>query len=289
MTNWDELKTILAVARGKTLAAAAQELGLNYTTVARRIARAEAAMNLTLFEKLADGYRATKAGQQVAAHAARMEDAEHALLRELRGQDTTLSGPLTVTAPQLLISHFLGPAIKAFCAASPEITLKINASNALLDLNRREADIAIRISRNPGDTLKGLRLAEQHNTGFATQEWADRMAEDPAAPMHWLVYDQFPELPKHVLEAYPNARVTMKFDDMGAMLGAASAGLGVIRTPMFLGRTTPGLTQIPRLVPKPYADIWVVGHPDVWPSAKLAAFRDVLVPHFRSNRALFVA
>ena len=64
---------------------------------------------------------------------------------------------------------------------------------------------------------------------------------------------------------------------------------GVVRLPFFLGRSLPGLVQVPCLPPQPYADIWAVAHPDVWPSAKLKAFRDVLVPHIRAHRALFVA
>lgn len=287
MADWDDLRAVLAVARGGTLAAAAAELGVNYTTVARRVARAEAALGEGLFEKLADGYRATEAGLRVAAHVGDMEEAEHALLRELRGRDGTLEGPLTITAPQLLLAHFLSPVLGAFCADYPEVALQINASNDLLDLNRRQADLAIRISRNPGDTLKGLRLAEQENAGFGREDVVAGMVADPDAPVDWLVYDAYPDLPKGVAAAYPGARVSMRFDDMGAMVGAAQAGLGVVRMPMFLGRRA-GLVQVPGLVPQPYAEIWVVGHPDVWPSAKLVAFRERLVPYFRAHRGLFV-
>jgi len=285
--NWDDLKTVLYVVRGKSLAAAAADLGVNYTTIARRISRIEKTMGCALFERLPEGYHATAAGRSVALHATRMEEAEHALLRDIAGKDTALVGPLTITAPQLLIAHVLSPVIDAFSRAYPEVSLRVRATNELLDLNRREADLAIRISRDPGDTLTGLRLAQQQNASFATQEWVDLIATDPNAVIDWIVYDRYATLPRSVLEQFPNARIHLRFDDMVAMQGAAQAGLGVVRMPLFLGRSTPGLVQVPNLPPQPYADIWVVGHPSVWPSAKLAAFRKILVPYFKTNRALF--
>ena len=287
--NWDDLRAVLAVVRGKTLAAAADELGVNYTTVARRVGRAEEALGQTLFERLADGYRPVEAGLVVAKHAADMDVAQHGLHRALQGRDRTLAGDLTITAPQLLISHFLAPALDQFAGLHPGVSLRIRATNELLNLNRREADLAIRISRNPGDTLTGLRLAAQESASFASASWAERITADPGGQIDWIVYEQYPELPEEVMARYPNSRIRMRFDDMVAMAGAAKAGLGVVRMPMFLGRAIRGLVQVPVLAPKPYADIWVVAHPDVWPSAKLTAFRDVAVPYFRDRRGDFVS
>lgn len=287
--HWDDYRAILAVVRKRTLSAAAEELGVNYTTVARRIARAEASTGEVLFERMADGYRPTEAGHLVALHAAQMESAEHAMLRGLSARDQTLKGELTLTAPQLLIAHFLAPVLEIFGKRHPSVSLRIRAANEILDLNRREADIAIRISRNPGDSLKGLRLAEQQSASFASPEWAERVANDATGPVDWLLYERQDDLPESVSKSRPGSRIKMRFDDMVAMSAAAQAGMGVVRMPVFLGRSLPGLVQVPEFPPQPYADIWVVAHPDVWPSAKLVAFRAVAVPYFRENRPLFVA
>lgn len=287
--EWDDLKTVMHVVRGGSLAAAGTALGVNYTTVARRIARAEQALDLILFERLADGYAPTEAGQQVATHAAEMELRELSLMRELQGQDPRLSGALVITAPQLMIGPYIAPVIEQFARAHPKVNLHLKASNELVDLSRREADLAVRISNDPGDALTGVRLTQQQTASFAAPIWADRLAAGPETIVDWVVYDRFSAVPKEAYAAYPNARVVMTCDDMSAMLGAAVAGLGVVRLPMFLGRSTPGLVQVPSLTPKNYLDIWVVGHRDVWPSARVAAFRDILVPHFRAHRADFVA
>ena len=275
--------------RHGSLAAAAGVLGVNYTTVARRIRRAEEALDLRLFEKHVGGYVPTKAAHQIAEDAARMEELEHQLMRSLAGAEDGLSGRLTITAPQLLIANVLAPVIAEFTEAHPQIDLRVLATNDLLDLTRREADLAIRISRDPGDTLKGLRILQQDTASFARLDVAERIAANPEMCVDWIVYDQHPDVPRGIAAGYPNNRVRYRFDDMVAMLGAAQAGLGVVRVPMFLGRAMQDLEQVPVLPPQPYADIWTVAHPDVWPSAKLRAFRDCLLRFCKSNKALFVA
>lgn len=286
---WDDLKTVMMMVRHQTLAGAAEALDVNYTTVARRIRRLEDALGYLLFERLADGYHPTEAADSVAAHAAQMEATEHKLRRSLQGAETGLSGRLTITAPQLLISSFLAPMLGQFKDAYPKIDLRILATNDILDLTRLEADLAIRISRNPGDSLKGLRLLKQENASFASPGVAQRISGDPQSMIDWIVYDEVATVPKGIDAGFPNNRVRFRFDDMIAMVGAAQAGLGVVRIPMFLGRATEGLIQVPVLPPQPYADIWVVGHPDVWPSVKLRAFRNLLQAYCKAHRRVFVA
>ena len=287
--SWDDMRTVMCLVRGGSLAAAAQDLGLNYTTVARRIARAEASLGIMLFERLADGYQPTEAGLLVAHHAAQMDTQTDALMRQLQGRDTTLRGPLTVTAPQLLIAHVLTPMIAQFCKTFPEVDLHVRATNDLLDLNRREADLAIRISRDPGDRLMGLRLAAQQSASFASPALARKIVDDPNGVVDWIVYAGYTTVPKNVDPAYPNHNICMTFDDMVAIRAATQAGLGVARMPMFLGCTSDGLVQVPVLPPQPYPDIWVVTHRDIWTAAKVTAFREMLVPFMRAIRSQFVA
>ena len=276
------------VRRG-TLSAAGEALRVNYSTVARRVARAEAALGVILFERLADGYAPTEEAHLVAEHVARMAEEDHRLMRRLAGRDGRLTGRLTVTAPQLLIAHALAPALQDFRQAHPGLDLRVRATNDKLDLNRREADIGIRISPDPGDTLTGLRLVEQATASFASRDWADRIARDPSSPIDWIVYEGHEGLPAGVAEAWPASRVSYRFDDMVAIGGAVQAGLGVARIPMFLGRALPGVVQVPLLAPRPYQPIWIVAHPDVWKGAKVTAFRETMVRFLKGDRDRFVA
>ncbi len=286
---WDDLRTVLMLVRHQTLAGAADALEVNYTTVARRVRRAESTLGQILFERLADGYQPTEIAKVVASHAEKMETSEFDLRRYLQGADTELAGTFTITAPQLLISSFLAPVLDGFDRAYPNIELRVLATNDILDLTRLEADLAIRISRNPGDTLKGLRLLKQETASFASPRLADHIRSHPTDMIDWIVYDAFPTVPKGTSPMFPNNRVRFRFDDMVAMLGAAQAGLGVLRVPLFLGRATSGLEIVPVLPPQPYSDIWVVGHPDVWPSRKAQAFREVLIAHSKRSRSIFTS
>ena len=286
--GWDDIRTVLALVRGKTLAAAGQSLGVSYTTVARRIQTIEETMGLQLFERLADGYRPTAAAMAMAEHAARMETEQHALMRRLQGEDQRLTGPLVITAPQLLIGPYIAPVLRHYAETHPDVDLILRATNDLLDLSRREADLALRISGSPGDSprIKGRKVCAQETASFASLAYAERL--DPQLTVDWIVYEGHPHVPRKALERAPSSRVRYVFDDMVAIIGAAQAGLGVARLPLFLGRSSPGLVQVPLLPPQPYADIWVLAHEDVWPSAKVKAFRDMLVPALRARRGEFV-
>lgn len=287
--HWDDLKTVLELVRSGSLAGAAGRMGLSYTTVARRVTRIEEALGLTLFERLADGYRPTDEGRLVADHAAQMQGQEDALLRQLAGRSTDLNGPLVVTAPQLLIAHGFAPMLAAFSATYPQVELQIKATNDLLDLTRREADLALRVSRTPGDTLKGLRLSAQDSASFAHRDWAARIADDPNGPIDWILFSGYSAPPKAAAARYPNLRTRYRFDDMMAIAGAVQAGLGAAQMPMFLGRSLPDVVPVPLVPPQPYADIWLVGHRDVWQGAKPTAFRAVIAQEFKAARALFTA
>ncbi|WP_093036771.1 LysR family transcriptional regulator [Roseovarius azorensis] len=287
--DWQDLKIILHLVRAGTLARAGNLLGINYTTVARRIARAEKALGQPLFERRPDGYRPTELGLLAARHAEEMETREHALMRQLQGRDGSLRGPLVITAPQLLVQLHLVHVIDAFCTAHPAVALQVNTAHDLLDLGRRDADLAVRISHSPGDALTGLRLTEQHRAAFASPDLAGRIMADSAVPVPWIVHQDAVGLPALALKQRSNGYVRMRFDDMLAMIGAAQVGLGVVRMPVFAGRGTPGLVQVPVMPPEPYAPIWVVAHADVWPGARVRAFREMLVGYFRQHRALFTA
>ncbi|GLQ34863.1 LysR family transcriptional regulator [Amylibacter marinus] len=287
--SWDDLKTVMMLVRHQSLAGAGAALGVNYTTVARRIKRAEDILGVLLFERLPEGYSPTDAALKIAKDAGEMEEIEHSMRRKIQGADAALSGPLTITAPQLLIANFLAPVIDGFINQYPQIELRVLATNELLDLTRLEADLAIRISNNPGDTLKGLRLLRQENAGFASPQLAHRIARNPKEMVDWIVYDEYPNVPVGIHPYYPNNQVRLRLNDMVAIIGAARAGTGVARLPLFLGRSTQGLVQVPVLPPQKYLDIWVVGHPDAWKSQKQRVFREALVGYCKKHRAQFVS
>lgn len=286
--RWEDLQTILALVRHGSLQGAADSLAVNYTTVARRVTRAEEDFGETLFERLATGYQANEQARLMAQFAERMEEESIALGRELAGQDATLRGPLTITAPQLLVATHLARVVRDFCEEYPEVELLVRGSNALLDLNRKEADLAIRVTNTPDESLVGKRLTKQHAAAFATAALGRKITKKTAA-VPWLAHESAPAVPKESLVLYPGGYVRARFDETSAMIGAARIGLGVVKLPLFLGRSTTGLVQVPVLPPQPYPDIWMVSHRDMRNAAKVRAFKEILIQYFVQHRDQFVA
>ena len=253
----------------------------------RRVAIAEESLGVRLFERRSGGYFPTQAARDVAEHASQMELSEAALRRRLEDSVESLTGTFTITAPQLLFATHLATVIGAFLQAMPNVDLHLRATEEKLSLDRREADLALRISRDPGETLVGRRLVPQDTAAFATPDLVRRMQDDPAAPVEWLGFDFWKTTPRATLPAYKNQTIKMRFDDMAAATGAAKAGLGVIRMPLFLGYAAPELVRAPILPPQPYIDIWMLTHRDLKDTPKVRAFKDIAVPYFRSVHHVF--
>jgi molybdate transport repressor ModE-like protein len=285
--NWDDMRTILALVRGGSLAIAAQDLGVTYTTVARRVQRVEDLLGRPLFERRPEGYSAMNEARDLAAAAARMEAQEHQVMRQLAGRDQSLAGPLVLTAPQLLIQYHLAPLIASFSGLYPDIELTVRATNEVLDLARREADLALRISASPGDSLVGHRLCGQRNACFATEAIATAAAQDPDAQLSWVIYSGYDKPPNHALVHYSNYRVRGRFDDMTAMVAAARAGMGAVRMPLFLARSHPDLVPLAGLSPQDYAPIWVLSHRDLMQSSKTRLLKDEIRAYFRKHHSQF--
>ncbi len=285
--DWEDLKTVLYMVRGGSLATAGARLGVNYTTVARRIARIEANLGQQLFLKAKAGYTPTEAGILVADAAALMEERSHKLMRSLSAAQDQLSGSLTITAPPLLVGPYLAEVLKRFRGKYPNVDMSVRATIETLDLNRTDADLAIRISNTPDAALVGQRLAKQRTASFASYEYSKTLTGDRDQPIAWVGLTHWKGPPEDVLKRYPNSKVAYQFDDMTALIGAVQSGLGVVRMTMFLGHTTPGLVQVPLLQPKPYKDVWVLTHSDIRAAPKIAAFKEILIPYFKEKAQEF--
>src|SRR5258706_7039944 len=159
MPDWDALRIFLALSRARTLAAAARTLGVDETTVARRLARLEKEMGASLVERAAGGLSLTAAGEAVRAAAEGMESAALAAARRALGAHKQLSGRVRVTAPEILGRYFVLPALQAVHQRHPGIAIELISTIVRLDVTRREADVAIRTVRPTEPGLVARKLA----------------------------------------------------------------------------------------------------------------------------------
>jgi len=157
--DWDDLRIFLATARGESLSAAAKVLKVEPSTVGRRVARLEAAMGAPLFLRSAAGYALTDAGARLMDHAMRAEAAMDTAREALRGPEG-LSGQIRIGAPDGCANYLLPQVLAAICDANPGLEVQIVALPRVFNLSKREADMAIGVSRPEAGRLTVQKLAD---------------------------------------------------------------------------------------------------------------------------------
>lgn len=283
MKNWDDYRIFLAVARAGTVTGAAKQLGVNHSTVSRRVAAMESAARVRLFDRSKDGYALTEAGLALFEQASTAEGALFEAERTLRAHDHSLVGELIVSAPTALGVTILIPIIARFRQAYPDIFMTLISSDDVADLTRREADVAIRASRNPDDSLVGRRLCVQKTAVFARREYWQALSGKPSL----VVLSTSPELPDWAVQCYPSAPVGCRVSGKLEVLAAIEAGLGIGRLPCRLGDTNPSLIRVPPIDLEHDLDIWLLMQPDMQHTPRIRAFADFIYAAFQAEAGLF--
>jgi len=288
MHNWDDLRYFLAVARKGSIRGAAAHLGVNHSTVSRRIYGFERKLDARLFERLPSGYLITRAGEEMRQSAELIESEVNAIDRRLVGRDARLSGRLCVTMHDSLATHLLMPDFVAFTRDFPGIELELDISHSMADLARREADVAIRISNDPPDSLVGRRILKYSTANYATPEYSARHdLEGDGGDMTWIGWYDTVSDPQWVREGpYPKAPTRHRVAHPLAHLEAAKAGLGLAMLPCFIGDTEPALRRGSCAKPLPSRDIWLLTHEDLRNTARVPKFTDFMAKAILAKKDL---
>lgn len=277
--DWNDLRYLLAVAEHGSLSAAARALAVNHSTVLRRIGRFEEQLAVRLFERLPTGYVLTSAGDALAGSARQIAETVTAVERRIVGQDLRLSGDVRVATTDTLALYILPPMLARFRVAHPHVQIELSAGNVQADLNRRDADIAIRPTQRPPDHLFGRKLCR---VGYAPFASAGYLAEHPARtplPKHiWLAPDD--SMAATVVGTYMRrklgaAAVSFRANSLASLAHAALADLGVAILPCYLGERT-GLTRLREPLDDVTTDLWLLTHEDLRKTARIRALMDFL-------------
>jgi DNA-binding transcriptional LysR family regulator len=282
--GWDDLRLVLAIFRAGTLSGAARALGVTHSTVFRRLGAIERQIGVRLFDRFRDGYAATPAGESAASLAARFEGEVLALERSLSGQDLRPSGMVRIATADT-VSTLLMPHLAALRRAHPDILIELTLSNAMANLTRRDADIAVRPTPEPPETLVGRRLCDIAHAVYS----ADPARGDPAAEP-WIGLDEALRatvIGRWLRQAVPAERVVCRVDALPALRDAARAGLGLALLPCYVGDVTPGLCRAdPAVQAEPRSALWLLTHDDLKRSPRIRAVMDFLAPALLSERDL---
>jgi len=289
--DWDSLRYVRAIGRAGTLAGAARALGVNHTTVLRRLAAFEERIGVRLFERLPTGYVPTAAGEELIDAARHIDQMVIDLERKLAGQDLRLSGTLRITTTDTLMASVLPEVLAEFRAAHPGIIVEIAVSNAMLNLTKRDADVAIRPAADPPESLIGRRVAAIAYGVYASQFY---LARSPAPPGSWGSHPWV--MPDDSLAATATARwfraalpavgAAARANSLLALRDLAAAGLGLVVLPRYLGDLSPGLVRIGEPAMKSSSALWVLTHEDLRRTARVRAFTEFTAEAFARRRHL---
>jgi len=280
--DWNDLRFFLAAHRERTLAGAARTLGVEHSTVGRRLAAMEKALGATLFVRTPDGLSPTATAAQMLALAEEAERAMMGIERIAEGEDERAEGIVRVTTSETF-AGFLGRRLAHLRAKHPGITVEVLSGNANLDLTRREADIAIRIAPTTQSELLCRRLATAGWSLYAAASYVEaRGAPSPHSNLrgHDVVgyNESLAQVPGALWLARHGAGTTVVLHSgsIPAAFNAALGGLGVAAIPCFLGDAEPTLVRLtPELIGE--RDIFLVVHPDLARVARVRVVIDFLV------------
>lgn len=287
--EWDDLRYVLAVASAGSLAGAARTLGVNHTTVLRRVTAFEQQLGLRLFERLPGGYVLTAGGEELVAVARQIEESVTTLERKLAGRDLRLSGVVRVTTPDTLMGSILPEILAEFRARYPGIQVEVAVSNRMLDLTRRDADVAIRPARNPPETLIGRRIAK---VAFAIYGSPQYLSAHPARELgrhRWVAPEDSlaaTSVAQWMKANLPDSEIALRADSLLALRQAAQAGFGLAALPCYLGDTAAGLVCVHRPIPEMETALWILTHEDLRHTARIRAFTDFVADALKQRRAL---
>ena len=292
MDDWNDLKYLLAVARHGSTTAAGRAMGVNQSTVQRRLVQLERSFGRPLVLRTPAGCQLTTFGARLLPFAERVEQAAQALSHEVVAQARDLTGVVRVTCPEPIVLRLARSGLlERFQARYPELRLEFVMSEKYLDLSRGEADVALRSGDTEDEALVGRKIGDSLWAVYASADYLARhgrpqgvhdlgrhawvgLDESMAAhrSMHWL------------RQVAPEARIVVRTSSVLGLAQSACAGVGLAALPLPLGEGDPGLVRVLGPVPE-LTRIWrVLTTPELRREPRVAALFDFVVDEVEALR-----
>jgi DNA-binding transcriptional LysR family regulator len=275
--SWDEFRLVKSIAEARSLVGAAERLGVNHSTVFRRLAAVESAVGARLFERARAGYEPTAAGEEMIALASTMAESVLEFERRVAGRDIKPTGELTVTVPGAVGLHFMPVIVAQFQAQNPGVVVELIMTNQTLDLSRRDADVAIRLTNDPPETLVGRRICTARWAVYCRGDLAAGLGAEQIESAAFIGFGDGmgPGSARRWIEAHVGSeRIVARANSTHCMLALALEGLGAALLPCFLGDRSPDLTRVGYLLPEIDLGLWMLIHADLRRSPRVRAFMD---------------
>lgn len=281
--DWSLVRSFLAVLERGSLLAAARDLQSSQPTVGRHVAELQSQLGLVLFERTGRGLLPTEAALRLADAARAMQSGADQLARSVAGSDRSIAGSVRITASQPVACHVLPPLLAKMRLALPEVQVELVASNAVSNLLRREADIAVRMVQPEQATVIARRVGKVALKACAHQDYLRRRGM-PRQPSDLLSHELIggdrddATLKGFAAKGLQVGREDFAFrtDDLIAAWQAVRAGLGIGFISEYLIRTEPAVVPLlPKVKIEPLP-VWLAVHKEIRTSKRIRAVYDFL-------------
>jgi DNA-binding transcriptional LysR family regulator len=287
--NWDDHRYFLAIARERSLTAAGKALGVSQPTVSRRLEALESKLKVRLFDRTRQGYELTAIGMDLFETVQQVEEDLAQVDRKIYGKDQDLTGGLRITCTEILLSGYLSSFVWRFLEQHPAIEFSVVCTRSRLNLSRNDADLALRFTQRPQETLAGRRLASvAHGIYVARGAAGDRFSAATRAEWDWIAMPD--DMDNRMLFGpdFPEGRIKHQVDSMAAMQSMVRDGLGVGMLPCYIADRDPSLRRAARdPLRDGKLDLWILYHPDVRRVYRVRLFADFISDVIRSDLDLF--
>ncbi len=278
MFDWNDLRYFLEVARRGKLSAAALRIGVDHTTVSRRIIALEEQLGVTLFRRENRAYSLSDEGRRLLSYAEKMEQNSLELIGEITPTSKGLTGTVRLATPEAFGSQFLAPHCISFHTRHPAVTLELVAETRQHSFTKREADIAVTLARPQHGRIKSEKITDYRLRLYAAPAYLQK--HPPIVQLSDLKHHQFiwyvdellpvPEL-RLLDKAIPNPRVIFRTTNVTGQARAAESGLGIALLPCYVADKIKGLTTVlPREI-SVMRELWLSTHIDTTPQPHIDA------------------
>ena len=292
--NWNDLRAFLAVARTARLTTAAARLGMDHTTVGRRITALEAGLGARLFDRSPQGYALTPHGERLMPAAERIESLTLTAAADLGEADQAVSGVVRIGAPEGFGSYVLAPLLAPLADNHPGLDIQLVAISGVLSLSKREADIAVTLSAPREGRLVSRQLTDYGLSLYAAPAYlegrppirtrADMAGQRFVGYIEDLLYS--PEL-DYMQAPDVDIHVSVQSSNLIAQLQATLAGAGLCVLPDFIAVKQPGLVRVLADSVHLERSLWLVVHADLKTLARIRVVTEMIAASVRADRDLF--
>ena len=294
MFDWDDLRHFLAVARHGSTLAAAKALGVNQSTVQRRLAELERRIGRPLVIRHPTGYRLTELGEALRPEAEAVENAVIAFERRLAAAGQEITGTLRVTCPEpLVIRMTASTLVDRFYERYPGLRVEFVMSDRYLDLGKGEADVAIRAGEQIEPTLVGRKISDSPWGVYASRGYVARHGRPESVAdldQHAVVgFDgalNDHRAARWLRKVAPDARIAARNNSIPGLIYAVKSGVGLATLPIALGDRESDLVRVLGPLPDLATHWYLLTHPDLRKTPRVSAFFDFIVEERRLVRSI---